>query len=336
VAPSRTNSHARRFARWLLVAATCAWSSSAVAQDEESKGTARQLFFEASKAMTAEDYARAADLFARSNALYPAPTAALGEARALAKLGRLVAAHERYNAIVRGKLADKASDAFKEASGHAREEVAALKPRIPGLVIQLDRATEAEIMVDDRKVPRAAFGVRWLVDPGERHVRATAEGFAPFEETVTVAEGETKTVRVKLEPLPDQPRPPAKAPTRKPDTAPGDTGKGDGQRIAGWVLVGAGGASLVVAAVTGGLFVHEKGQVEDACDGQNRCTQDGLDALDRGRMYGIVNTVTLFAGVALAGAGITVVLTAPDGTDSAWLGPAITTGGAGLSLGGRW
>jgi len=304
---------------WLLLMTFAALASPVGAQTTADKATARQLFFDASDAWDRQDYVAAADLYRRSNELYPAPTAALGHARALVQLGKLVDAHEQYNAILRMPLGPKPSPAFQRAVAAARVEDKALVDTIPAVVITVKGEVAAEVKLDGRALPPAAWGIKRLVDAGDRKVTATAPGHEPFERTVTVAEGEVVAVEVVLQRTAGAPTAPtATAPTEPPPSPPsgGDEPAATlgTQELIGWSLVGLGGASLVVAAITGGLFLGEKGVVDDECDDQNRCTQAGLDAVDSGRTLGVVNTITLFGGVAAAAVGLTLVLTAEDET----------------------
>src|SRR5262245_22948116 len=87
----------------------------ALSQSDADKTPARAPFRQAQQALTEKDYAGAADLFGRSDALVHAPTASLGIARAQAGLGKLVAAYETYTRIVREGLPPSASPAFVRA-----------------------------------------------------------------------------------------------------------------------------------------------------------------------------------------------------------------------------
>jgi hypothetical protein len=102
-------------------------------------------------------------------------------------------------------------------------------------------------------------------------------------------------------------------------------------------MVGVGGAALVVWGVTGGLYLAEQDTVESECDAEHLCSQAGLDAADTANTLGIVNTVALFGGIALVGAGLAVALTAPDGGDEqATIVPVVTHEGVWLGVRGRF
>lgn len=331
--------------RWVmalfLVLATMMVAPSSSADETSDKATARQLFFQASDALKAGDWAKAADLFHRSNALYPAPTAALGEARALVKVGKLVDAYERYNSVARKQLPEDASEAFAKAVNEARAEVGELEPRLAGVIIVLHMrrraggarvAYSARVTVGGKPVPEAGLGVRWLVDPGEHVVRASADGYHPFETKLSMREGETKDIEIVLERDESAAAAASDDPAGSRRNERAAVGRGpSAMAVAGYALGGVGIASLIAAAVTGGLFVQQKGIVDDECDQNDRCTQEGLDAVDRGKMLGWVNTGTLFGGIALVGIGATLVLVAELGDDDEaaelWVRPM--PGGAG-------
>ena len=313
-------------------------TSPAAAQTEADKTTARQLFFEARDAYTAKDFAKSAELFRRSNDIYPAPTARLGMARALREGGKLVEAFETFNGIVNDGVADGAPDAFADAVKTAGDERTALQPRLPALVIDVTCVCTPAVSIDGSVIPAAALGVKRYVDPGERVIAVNAEGHLPVTQTVTVAEGQVDKVAITLNkdasvvaPTPT----PTPMPTPEPDTTTDD---GSGMRIAGLVIGGVGVAALIVAGITGGLYLAEKGTVGDNCsdnpDGEGRiCDQEGVDAADRGNTMALINTITLPAGAVALGVGLTLFFLAPSEGDSAIV-PALGPQYAGLSYQG--
>src|SRR5687768_2307790 len=89
----------RTLAIAVAVAVGASSARPAFADELADKATARDLFYQAGEEMKQGRHERAAELFAKSDRLYPTPTALLGEARALVQLGRLVAAYDRYQTI---------------------------------------------------------------------------------------------------------------------------------------------------------------------------------------------------------------------------------------------
>src|SRR5690242_12546885 len=80
---------------------TTALPRGAFAQSDADKATARELGKEGQAALDKKDFKTAEDRFKRAEALFHAPTLALGLARAYTANGKYVAAQETYNRIIR-------------------------------------------------------------------------------------------------------------------------------------------------------------------------------------------------------------------------------------------
>lgn len=310
---------------WLLAIALTGLASPGWAADDEAsaKATARELFHRAGERMRAGDYAAAADLYGRSDATFAAPTAVLGQARALVKLGKLLTAAERYNDVIQADLGLEPSKAFVDAVKAARSERELIMPRVPALLITLDG--EAEVQLDGEALPREALGVERLVNPGDHVVSAHRRGEVLTTREITVAEGQVLDVPLSV-PAPSQP----------PSTEDDDGPSGAAQTITGYALIGVGGAALVAFAVTSGLYLDAKGTVDDECDEDNLCSPEGLDAVDRARMVGTVNTASLVIALVASGAGLTLVLTAPDDEEQVAVAPLVSPTAWGLGAMGRF
>src|SRR5690606_32952380 len=98
--------------------------------------------------------------------------------------------------------------------------------------------------------------------------------------------------------------------------------------VAGWVLVGVGGASLVAGGVTGGLALAGASDLESRCP-DRRCTIADQSDYDTNVALGWTSTITLAVGGALvATGGLLLILDAGDeeeGMQALRLGP---TGGS--------
>ena len=305
------------------------------------KTTARNLFFEAKDAYAAGDYAKAADLFRRSHALYPAPTAHLGLARALREDGKLVEAFEAYTAIVNEGPGDTGSDAFEKAVAKAKEERAAVKPRLSALIITVQcDACKPRVTLDGQPLPAAALGVERFVNPGTHDIVATAANHSENKMVVEAPEGETQRVNLVVEPAEGsapvptptpEPEPEVELPPKQPSV-----GDGKGMRTAGLILGGLGLVSLVVAGVTGGLYLAAKSDADDACPGGVCATEEQRDAAQQGHTMGLVNTITLPVGATALGVGILLYALAPSGGDDITLLPTVHPEHAGLTLRGSF
>jgi hypothetical protein len=312
-------------AHWLaLVLALCAAGAAA----QENKDLGRKLYAEAGAAMDAGDHARAEELYRRSDQAYPAPTARYWHARALMELGRLLEAYARFGEVAAWRLEPGAPPAFAEAVSRAAADRAELEPRIPVLVVTVSDAA-AQVTVDGRPLPAETWGKPHRVDPGRHVIGASVAGRDPFQREIEAAERSRSEIHIEIgatvtiEPV----APPA------PDTR-GGSGT-PAQAVAGWTLVAIGGAGIVVWAVTGGLVLQQKAEVEDHCveidGGSFRCdTPEAVDTAESAKTLGIVNTVALFGGIAAAAVGVTLVLTA--GADET----AVAVTPASLVLRGRF
>jgi hypothetical protein len=82
--------------------------------------------------------------------------------------------------------------------------------------------------------------------------------------------------------------------------------------VAGYVIGATGIACAVVWAATGIVYLEDQSTVEDLCSDGFCSEQRGVDAGNRGKRLGVVNTVMAAAAVGLTGVGLILVLTAPD------------------------
>jgi hypothetical protein len=330
--------HARRVGLTLLLC--CFTPSLARAEvSDADRATARLLASEGHEAVDRKDYATAADRFARADALLHAPTLSLHLARANAALGKLVAAQELLRRVVREGVPDPSNAAFVRAVEDAKQELAALGPRIPTVIVTVKGSDAPDVTIDGTPVPRPALGAKRPVDPGRHAIRATAAGCAPAEATIELAEGASQAVALELAPATAAagavspaaaPGAPAAAP---PPPAPAPAHGGDARRTAGIVGVALGGAGLAFGAVLGGLAVSKHGSLASSCP-DGRCdasvTQADLDAYST---VATLSTVGFVAGGVLAATGAVLWLTAPKPE-----GPAVgLVGGPGfVGAGGRF
>ncbi len=150
----------------------------AFAQSDDERAGARSAATEGVAAFNQQHYAEAADLFLRAESLVHSPVQVLFLARSQVKLGQLVKARENYNKIAREHFGADAPDAFRKAQSSAREELAAVEPRIASVTIKLAGATAQQVTVtiDDEKVPNALIGPPRPVDPGKHEFKAVGDG----------------------------------------------------------------------------------------------------------------------------------------------------------------
>src|SRR5260221_5493617 len=111
--------------------------------NEADRATARALALEGHAALEKKDYATAADRFGRADALVHAPTLVVDWARALQGLGRFVAAHEKYELVLREGVNSSAPKSWLRALDDAKKELDALKPRLAWVTVILKEPPDA-------------------------------------------------------------------------------------------------------------------------------------------------------------------------------------------------
>lgn len=273
--------------------------------NEADRATARALALEGHAALQSKDYQTAADRFGRADALVHAPTLVVDWARALQGLGRFVEAHEKYELVLREGVAPDSPKSWTRALEEAKRELDALKPRLAWVTVILREPTEASVTIDGVTVPPAALGVRRAADPGFPEVKATAPGYEPFKQTVTVGPGEEKSVEVTLQKLPEQAvsqgEPSRDVYRGRPSQA---------RRVASYVVLGIGGAGLLAGGVTGAMALKKRADLRSECV-NGVCRSSSAKKISTYHTYGTISAATLAVGVVGLGAGVVLLLTEP-------------------------
>jgi hypothetical protein len=315
--------------RVLLLLALAAWLTPCVAYASPSdadRATARALAREGFEAQKRGAYALAAERFARAEELVDAPTLLLGLARAQMGLGKLVEAEETYQRILREVVAPGAPPQFAKAVENARQEVAALAPRIAWITIDVRGPSGPRVTVDGALVPQAALGVRRPYNPGTHTLHMSAEGFAPVERTFGATEGEAQTVALAPRALATAPAAPAvvDAPPLAIDApespAVNSSGPAPFGTQLGFALVGIGAVGLVAGGVTGVLVLTQHAALSHVCPG-GHCSPSESGDLATYHTLATVSTVSIIAGGCVAATGIGLLLTTHKSTSlSAYAG----------------
>jgi hypothetical protein len=321
--------------------------AAALAQTSDADlAVARDLAQQGQDALDRKDFAVAADRFARAGELVHAPTLEVGLARADVGLGKWIAAQELYHRILREGAQAGAPPAFVKAVAGARRELDALEPRIPSVVILAIGSASARVTLDGVPVPRVALGITRPVDPGVHVFRTEADGFAPVEVTLTIAEHKAETVTLELKAgragAPLDPwnahaaAPPAPAPAvfnpppLPPPPPPAPAQGGSIQRTLGFVGLGVGGAGLVVGVVSGIAALGKHSALAEVCPGGQCVNQQS--AVDSYHLVADLSTAGFIAGGALAATGVVLLVTAPRrrAPEGAWIAPVVGAGYAGV------
>jgi hypothetical protein len=332
------------FAALLVAAFLVPLPALAAGPSAADRATARALAADAHKAFDNKDYATAAERFARADALVHAPTLLLGLGRAQAALGKVVAANESFNQILREGVQANAPKVWADAVEEARRELAAITPRLSWVTLNVNGAAGKEerikVLLDGVEVPSAAIGVPRAVDAGQHLATVTVDYGKGSQGTVNIGEGksQTLTLEVKIE----DPPPGVKLPPHEPGPGIGpgvpqqpDVPYSPLRRNAGFVTLGLGGAGIVMGAITGGLVLSMHGSLASSCPG-GKCPASQQGKLDSYNALGAASTGGFIGGAVLAGVGVVLVLTAPKAPARAALTVLPTLGGGALGAVGSF
>jgi hypothetical protein len=169
--------------------------------ESERKSAARAAYLEGAALQERGDCQQALPRFEAAQKLFDAPTHQLRIAQCQAATGKLVEAQENYETLVHRNLST-APDAFKQAQDTARKELPTLQPRIPTLRVQIAPAASSlkdlAVQLNGARMPNELVGIARPVNPGTYKVSASATGYKAAPVDVQLAEGEAKTVDMKL------------------------------------------------------------------------------------------------------------------------------------------
>lgn len=247
----------------LVLAGGVCHSAPSFAQTSDELSEARAAFQRGIELEQAKNWAGALKQFRQVGQVKMTPQVRYHIALCEENLGKLVAALGGYELALADAETVGDGVSFKQ---EVEASVNDLRARIPKVVIQRGAGAEAAaIELDGVALGESSVGVEVPLDPGPHALVATAPGHANYSETLEVAEEETRTVTIALEPLP------AEAPQDASGGTPDDTGVEDdgGKKYSfyPYVLMGVGGAALITSGV---LFVV-RGQ--DLSELKNECTQ---------------------------------------------------------------
>ncbi|HZO13658.1 MAG TPA: tetratricopeptide repeat protein [Polyangiaceae bacterium] len=282
------------------------------AQDPAERQAARKLGEEGDALFDKGEYQSALEKYRKAAELIDVPTLRLREARSLEKLGRLVEASERYLSVVRTEVPADAPQDHRDSVTLAREEHAALEPRIPNLVVNFSGSgSQPRVTLDGAPFPAALLGEKRPVDPGKHRIEAQ-RGDSRFARDIEAREGAVVTVDIEL---------PAEraAPTPRPKPQPIEQEPNLLWPL-GWAALGVGVAGLAVGGITGGLAIDRRADLERDCGDALDCPPRRHDDVDSYNSLRIASAVGFYAGGAFAATGIVllVVSALDDDAERAW------------------
>lgn len=326
---------------WALIASALAVVPPAWAQPGASGGgttvEAKAAADRGKHAYDREDYATAARELGHAYAITRVPTMGLWYARSLAEAGKLREAAETYEQLLAfdpSGMSEQNRAAQQTAQDEAKTDLAALLPRIPVFVVDLDEglagATPVTVSVDGVEIAPDSWS-SCRVNPGEHGVEARlgTTGLAVEARSgeranngrsFSVKEGERWSVAVTeveardraQEPLDEHP--PAPRPPPPAETKPSHPLRP--QRLAAYGAFAASAAGVLVYGIAGGYGVAKQQQMEDENDcwasGVGRaCDFEDSESLVAYKTVRAVNITGLVVGLVGAGAGVTLLLVEP-------------------------
>lgn len=280
----------------LLVGLTLA--GEAAAQPKGPEADAKAQFEAGQAAVEKGDLKGGRALFLSSKQLFATAGTLLNLADCEEKLGLVASAWQHFRDAVPMLRKGDGRIAF------ANERAAALLPRLPRLRIDVAAAAPAgtRVLLDAREVAASSLGTEMPLDPGAHVVTVTAPGRAEASFSVTLAEKQQQTVVV------------------EPGAAEAGASSGPGAPVSGFVGsarnvgIGIGVTGLVavaIGAITGGLAVQTKGELEKQCPDPARCTAKGVQTAQDGKVLGTIASIGLGMGIPLTAIGAILVAASP-------------------------
>lgn len=330
----------------------------AQADDARDPAAAEVHFRRGVELLKKDDWKSACEAFDASMKLDPSVGTQINVARCAAHDGRLALAWAEFKRAQAMNAETPLEKRKREIDEFVKAEIVKLEPRLPWISVVLSPKGAAGLTLtrDGVAIPTVGLEVAVPIDPGEHTFTASAQGYTEISRRVTIGEAERKTVELTLAPLapgeePKQPDPAAKGALVRP--VPNKDAGSSPLVPAGVALAALGGASLVVSGITGGVALGDR-QALDALEDDGRCAEtsgritcvdatsqaEAHDAIARGEPLALTSTITLFAGVAIAGTGAVLLgVGLASGSDASAtpavsLVPWASPWGAGLVVGG--
>jgi hypothetical protein len=246
------------------------------------------------------------------------PTTSIEVVHVELKLGHLVEAFEACYRTTRHPEKPNEPPPFTKARKEARELIGSLKKRIPRVTIEVrlaDSDAVPQVKIDDKIVESYSDAP---MNPGDHLVTVTAKGHLPATASLSLAEGDTKTVTIDL----------AREPAATGPIVPPKPSKYWPIAYAGFGVAGVG---VVVGAITGALSLNNAGALAGECDGEGtatpgRCPAASQETLDRARALASASTASFVIGavggvVAITGVVLAVRDKRTKPTDAVTLAP---------------
>jgi hypothetical protein len=299
----------------LLLIVQSTWTASAGAQTAAERETARRLMDRGDEQADRADFVAALASYRAAHAIMRVPTTGIEVAKTLEKLHAFVEARDAAIEVLRMPAAANEPQPFQNARASAAELTAALRDRIPALTVEItppEAASQAALSVDEQRVPSAALGQPYFLNPGAHRLSLSAPRYRSVELNVELTAGEQRTVRLALQPsIADVPSPEtsrspgtrAKAPEPPATLAAPPSTRSLGWPV--WASLGVTVTGALVGTISGVLSLQHAKDANAHCQG-NTCSPEARSDRDAALAAARASNI----GWAVAGAGVALTVTA--------------------------
>jgi len=318
--------------RHLLMMLLLLVASTAQAQDA---ATAEQLFAEGKKLLDKGSYDEACKKLRASLEADASGGAALNLGRCNEERAKPATAWANYEQAV--ALFHAKGDTEREK--FAQERADALKPTLPHLTIEAADTPGLVVTRNGDTVAAGALGSAVPLDPGDYTIEATAAGYQSWSKSVSILAGKSQNVSIPALQISAEDQD-GGAVGPEPDAPSGDGP--NALVITGGVLIGLGGASVIVGAIMGGMVLSGSSDAENdpALCGDKTCTPAGREEIDSLEGKALAADLLLGIGGGVAAAGVVLLIIGSMDDSSAEgdvaLFPSASHDGATLQVIGRF
>lgn len=262
---------------------------------------------------------KALEHFRESHALKPGRGTLLNMGLCEKKLGQLAKALQHLEELL------PQLPAGDERRQIVREALSEIKPKVPYLriVLSADSPAGTSVSYDHSELPSTMVGTDMPVDPGKHSIVVESPGRPDRHYDVFMEEGKRQTLAVEV----------GVVKPSEPIAQNGSSGKGS---ALGWIVLGAGAAGFVTAAITGALASRDYEAAERSCPTHRGCSPQAMNAAELGKTESIINTVALGVGIVGAGVGIPLLVMSIKKGNPSSVGVWVSPDGARLGWSGRF
>ncbi|MFZ5896232.1 MAG: hypothetical protein ACOY0T_34575 [Myxococcota bacterium] len=281
-----------------------------------------KTFAEAVKLFKAGNAEQALPLFERLASATQSPNAQLYVGYCLSELGRHREAHRAFSLTIQYALAQK-DERYEATREAAQEQVLALNLRLAKLVLSfVETPPSLLVKVDGVLIDPSLLGSPLVLEPGEHHIAASADGVVPIERRETIEAGGSKTLTLSFSK-------PESKPVVMPKPVAARSDGGSSLRMLGFVSGGVAVAGLSVFVVTGLKTRSINNELANECP-KGCADPEHLDLVGRGKSMQTVANVSLAVGAVGALASASLLYLGYRNTGSAE--PSIAFHPGGMSL----